>query len=551
MTAAEATDSSLTPFLRRVCSRVGLKLTLVLTAIIIFVELVVLVPSYFGLQRDLVAQTRSEALAVLSATLQVEMAMHEGAVSEIGAFLSEHGFIRGGVLYDVNGDVRGRFGEPPDLTLMEVAGDGTFSRAGETGQTRDFFIPYQETGLIFHAILRVDAGWIEDRLNRFLLNVGLIVLFLALACICGIAIALDLIVLSRLLGLRDAVAHAEERPDISDSFVVGDQVSDEVGDLSRTVDSLLCRVSQTYQEDLAAAVEINRTAPQAVLIYGPNHNLLSANDAALDLYGVPSCDALVPRAGTLLVSDRGTDTDIMHMAEQGSVLCEASARGAEGRSVPCFALAQAVDRPDGSILRYVLYLSDRRPELERLQGCETRVKSAEAQTASALGRVSKLHDALEACIAIITVETSPPPESPVRILPDRAVGTWVDEAETTGRFARDDVQHGALPPVMMPPDCADDLFRNILSLGLISIGEKGLIIIETQHDEDGMIRFVFTARATNPGESQAHLANEIAIIEGAIYRLAGRAGVSLEIPGFVEGTDEWRLEFTVPGAQDD
>lgn len=543
MTADQTADTVFAPFFGRVFSRVGIKVTLVLTAIIIFVELFVLIPSYFGLQRDLRAQVRSEAVAVLGAALGSDAETRDGAMDRGGAFLTNHGFLRGGVLYDANGTERIAFGERPTLDIGTVARDGTFDRAGEDGSSRDFFIPFQETGLALHAIVRTDTQWINDRLNGYLLNVGLIVLVLALACFCGLAVAMDTIVFSRLFGLRDAVAKAIDRPDIADSFVTGDTGNDELGELGRTIDGLLLRTSDTYQEDLAAAAEITRNAPQAVLVFGPDRQLIGANDAALILFNVASIDALQARAGVLLVSDFGSDMEILDLAAEQPVTCQASARGAEGRAVPCTIHAMALDRPDGAVLRFAVYLNDRSEARGTIQALEDRADRAE-------GRVGKLHDALEACIAIISVETGGPPETPVQVSPERAISAWIDEVETSGRFSRSQVAFGTLPAVMLPPDCADELFRKALSLCLISIGETGRISIATDSGGDGAFRFRFAARATSHAVGSAHPANETSVIEAAVRKLATRAGATVEIPGYSDGDDEWLLFLTLPSSED-
>lgn len=534
-----------TPFLKRIVSRVGLKLTLVLAAVIILVEAIVLVPSYFGLKHDLLAQVRAKAVTALTATLEVEMAMHEGKVEDVGAFLVERGFLRGGILYDVAGEERGAFGARPTFGMAEVDA-GERGALLDGGAVYEFHVPHQETGLIFNAVLSVEANAVRTRLNTFLINVGLIVLFLAVTCICGIAVAVDAVVLNRVLRMRWAVVEAENRPDIADDYVMKDRTRDEVGDLGRSLDRLLYTVSNTYQEDLAVALAITEKSIIATLIHGPDGALVGANGAAHDLFGVPDTEALTARGPALVALADAPPSTTLDLLAGGPFSGKGYALSASGR-VPCLIAGQTITRGDGSVLRHVATLID-------LRDHETQVQSERARRRMAEDRVEELRASLAACMALLpSTPTEVPPESieTTRILPERLVGEWAQEQTKQGRVSRDDVQHGVLPPITVPRGVADDLFRNALSLALMRVGGRGRVKVDAERAAGNEYSFIFAAMPARAATPRGRASSEAGIVASAVRLLAARAGGAAAIPEANATDGGFRMTISLSDKRDE
>jgi PAS domain-containing protein len=544
MVADRAAEVPQVPFLRRIASRVGLKLTLVLAAVIILVEAIVLVPSYFGLRADLLEQTRSEAVTALSATLKAEMAMHEGKVSDVGAVLAKEGFLRGGVLYDIAGAERGAFGARPTFGLAQV-------EAGETGALLrggaiyEFFVPHDEAGLVFNAILSVEATGVTDRLTEFLINVGLIVLFLAVTCVCGIACAVDAVVLNRILRMRWAVVQAETRPDIADRFALQDRTSDEVGDLGRSLDRLLYTVSNTYQEDLAVALAITENSTIATLIYDGGGALVGANAAAHRLFGAPDTADLAARDSALVALADSQPMSPVARLKDGALDGKGYAITDTGR-VPCLFAGQTITRGDGTVLRHVATLID-------LTDHEVQVRGERKRRRAAEDRVEELRASLAACMALLSsspAQAEPETAETHRILPERLVGDWAREQTQSGRLGRDDVRHGVLPPITVPRGVAEDLFRNALSLALMRVGGRGHVKVDAERAGDNTYVFVFEATPARPGASGLRPGAEAGIVASAVRLLATRAGGEASIPDANASNGGFTARITLSDRQD-
>ncbi len=236
----------------RLCWRI----TIIVFLSILTIEALILVPSYFKRQQELL-----DGLAVSGLTA-LTLAIHEHGHAGDGAGFSfdEQSFgtqefnlpwpLVGMHLYSSSGALLGTFGEPPDHDF-EAARVGTGILARGTDASRyEVFWTSVDSNAPLAAVARLDSSHIATELRGFVWRISGLVVLISLF-VCGATMmALTLIVLKPILDLRSLMLFTKERPETAGRIARKRRGWDEMGDITDAYGDLVLRLTKQYRSTL-------------------------------------------------------------------------------------------------------------------------------------------------------------------------------------------------------------------------------------------------------------------------------------------------------------
>jgi signal transduction histidine kinase len=149
---------------------------------IVVVEVVLLIPSIFRRQEELVAKFNTRAAATFDALQFIAPETTNEAFIHQVERLQANPLILGGVLYQKDGKVVRQFGELPTLPRIHYSANGTAQIERYLGSRYDTARSLDHFQQQYVLILRYDAATIPEELIWFIGRITLLVLFLS-ACV--------------------------------------------------------------------------------------------------------------------------------------------------------------------------------------------------------------------------------------------------------------------------------------------------------------------------------------------------------------------------------
>ncbi len=228
---------------------------------VIVIEAIILIPSYRNRRQELLSQ-----LADLSGAKIAVMAVLTPAASADAVLmnyvrvLSHHPPVAGGAVYDDDGKRVGGFGEAPALTYADVHDRGTLARLSPDGARYDVFFSDGHIPNDYSLVIRHDAGQVRQELVAFILRIAGLVLIISLFVTAGAWIALDPIVITPILRLRNDLISAGEA-------IIGDRPTPEFSSLALQRRDELGDVIGAFKKmyrQIAAAVAERKQAEKAL-----------------------------------------------------------------------------------------------------------------------------------------------------------------------------------------------------------------------------------------------------------------------------------------------
>ncbi|MBI1209019.1 MAG: EAL domain-containing protein [Azospirillum sp.] len=212
---------------------------------ILAIETVILVPSYFRQERELLAQIEREGLAGIQTLTSLDA--QGGAIVDM-LRRSEQvrvSKILGAAIYAPGGGLLGIYGTapvlgyapsiagPPDPASRLLRGDGVL----------DVLWTPEALGGQVYVVGRLDTAEIGWRLGNFVARVAGLVLVIAVFTTAGTTLLLGRLVLEPVLRLRERALRAAERPTDAEDCQIEDHRRDEIGDLTRAFNHQLRRIA--------------------------------------------------------------------------------------------------------------------------------------------------------------------------------------------------------------------------------------------------------------------------------------------------------------------
>lgn len=295
-------------------ARLSRRIVLWVFASILLIEVIILLPSIYRRQQELLNHLRDLASARV-----------EGGLRAIGTPGSEldwlaqlqrlapNSVVLGGALYRTSGELVGTFGEAPSLTLQQVQSHHSVAYDRTTARY-DARWPMASLPENYVLIVRHDATSVQRELLAFIGRIALLVtiisIFVTLATLIGlerILITPILLLRNDLLKLGKAVRQDQPAPDFDSLHFRG---PDELGEVIAAFNQMYEQVSEAITERSQAEAALRqseekfskafRASPSAILISTlDDGQLIEVNDSFLQLYGGNLTEVLGQKATDL------------------------------------------------------------------------------------------------------------------------------------------------------------------------------------------------------------------------------------------------------------
>ena len=259
----------------RLCRRIAACVFLSIIAI----EAIILVPSYYNYQSDLVRHLEQDGRSQAAILFSTRSTLRPDEFASLTQSLEKHSPIRGGILFDREGEVIGSFGDLPSagvFTTGALTSDG--DRFDVLWGTDDLAGPYK-----FAA--RLDATPIQSALTGFIWRIIGLVLLIAVVVSTITMIFIGRLILLPLIRLRDNLVAAANDPAHVDQYTLPIIRRDEMGDVANATNQMLEQVAEAHRSSLDSMTMIANRAADAIIAYGQDGKIQFANRACLEMTG--------------------------------------------------------------------------------------------------------------------------------------------------------------------------------------------------------------------------------------------------------------------------
>ncbi len=326
---------------------------------IISVQLILLWPSYINERATLLSGVEREVqVAVATALRPLRTNTEAGNLHAAAAAISEVRFtshLLGGVIFDEAGNVVLRFGEPMYYQVNELSAPQT----DIPGDRLEIRWGPEVFGAPLTVAARLDTSWIPSLTSRFLWRaLGVLLMTSILVCVAAV-MAINHMIICPLLNLRSSLAAAGKDPTNASQFAPPKQRRGVLGDLSRIIQQLLQRVSQTFREELTTFAAMAEQTGDAIFAYDGDGFLVYTNKACLDYCGVKSTRELKGLSGPhFRVGGSDFEQDLVSLLQNDTFSGEVDLMIPEREPLRCLMSATRLKTEDGRVLRTFASLSD-------------------------------------------------------------------------------------------------------------------------------------------------------------------------------------------------
>jgi PAS domain S-box-containing protein len=353
----------------RLCARI----TLMVFAAILAVEAAIMIPSYRNYQHDLLKRLSEVGLATVSSVYRLGNHLGNETLLLMANSVTATSKLKGGRVYDPDGQVLGTFGELPDKKWWSGWTPPSKPLLETVGARYDFVWLPEESGLPVVIVGRMDSLSLAGELNAFLWRIGALVLLISAVVCAATLYILGRSVLVPVLKIRDSIGRAVDDPANAAKLAFDYQRNDEIGDLAKSANRLLNRVSQVYREELATLVAMVDDSLIGTFAYDRDGSIVYANRKCMRLCGVKRREELqeleLPRFS---INNEQLPIHLKHLiASEGSYTGEVTLLGKNGKAVPCLLTAAKIVDDRGNLIRFygtmmdISELHDARQNLER------------------------------------------------------------------------------------------------------------------------------------------------------------------------------------------
>lgn len=227
--------------------------TWVFTSIVV-VEIAILIPSYFRREDELLSKLENVSNEVFSSLVyKIEQGEDSRAMlSMITKKLKPESVILGGLLYQADGKLMGKFGEQPDISYTNLGKAEIFRFRSQDRNRYDvaWFIPKQQRKYIL--IVRHDSSSVPGELYAFSVRIAGLVLVISVFVTLTTMLTLGITVIRPILLLRDdlvaageAISEDRDDPPFSTLSIKGE---DEMGEVIEAFKQMFQRVRKEISD---------------------------------------------------------------------------------------------------------------------------------------------------------------------------------------------------------------------------------------------------------------------------------------------------------------
>lgn len=509
----------------RLCWQVGMWLFVALMAL----NAAALLPTYVLHHREMISGLETRTRHLVGAAMDNRGSHDLFDMVQMGDNLMRSTAVRGGVILDGIGSELASFGAMPQLTWKAATLlDQPWVLYRSSG-VFDIFMSPESMRLDHGLILSYDAN--EEA--------GIVYADLFRQAVTGTVLAAAIAVIAMLLvgrlvvkpvnAIRQSIELALHDPEEAIKRWVPRTVGHELGLLADAAGDLLFVMAASGDEHGGAGEAASDDLPIPAISVSEHGFITSANAAALDLFGVESDVeiAKVIDGGGLRVDGRATSFKALLAEGDFDGSCEivtASER------VPCLISCAGLERHDGTLRGYMMVLvdvsdlvADMRAETERRGEVEQRLRQSEH-------RIGEYRQLFEACIILLDKTSAESSGSPVTIMPEMLITSWLGEMMRKEGIGQNNLRHNSLPPLIGNTGQLRKIFQLALSaVWARSLQEDPVLFVQGAILDAENAQFAIReVRASDPKQIlHASDSPEAPILIGALSRVAGqcRGGV--------------------------
>jgi len=218
-------------------------------ASILVIEAIILVPSYFRREDELLMQLEQVSRATVDSLiflLKQDMSDRNVLQAKIKNLTKDSTVILGLSIYQADDGLIYTVGEPPEISLEELKNDGIVRKHNLDGQRYDIAWSERHLGGDYILIVRHDASLIQPELYAFIGRIAILVIIISafvtsvtMLFLGGTVIAPILRLRDDLIAAGDALSKDRDKPDFYSFSVKRD---DELGEVMLAFNQMFCRV---------------------------------------------------------------------------------------------------------------------------------------------------------------------------------------------------------------------------------------------------------------------------------------------------------------------
>lgn len=236
-------------FLSFLKARLSRQIALWVFGSILVIEGIILVPSYFRHETELLTQLEEVSAATVDSLvflLKQDMSDRNLFQIRIKKIIKDSPVVLGLSIYKNDGELKHTFGEVPELNLQIVKDAHIFRQRSLDGSRYDVAWTNRYLGGSYILIVRHDASSVKRELHAFTWRIaGLVAIIAAFVCLVTMLV-LGATVIAPILRLRDdliaageALSKDKDKPDFYSFSAKG---KDELGDVMVAFNQMFCRV---------------------------------------------------------------------------------------------------------------------------------------------------------------------------------------------------------------------------------------------------------------------------------------------------------------------
>ena len=230
-------------------SRLSRQIALWVFASILVIEAIILVPSYFRREDELLMQLEQVSRVTVDSLIfliKQDMSDRNVLQAKIKNITKDSTVILGLSIYQADDGLIYTVGEPPEISLEELKNDGIVRKHNLDGQRYDIAWSERHLGGDYILIVRHDASLIQPQLYAFIGRIAILVIIISafvtsvtMLFLGGTVIAPILRLRDDLIAAGDALSKDRDKPDFYSLSVKRD---DELGEVMLAFNQMFCRV---------------------------------------------------------------------------------------------------------------------------------------------------------------------------------------------------------------------------------------------------------------------------------------------------------------------
>ncbi len=319
-------------------ARLSRRIVLWIFASIVVIEAIILIPSVYRREQELLHYLKNLSLAEARGLLRPRSLNLDDPQQVFRQLqdLSDNATVVGGRLYHQDGSIVGEFGEQPSLSFADIYEQGRVTRLNRRQRRYDALWEMSPLGDRYFLVIRHDTTSVHREVYAFVWRIAGLVLIISIFVTVATMIVLDQLIISPVLRLRhdllqagETVRHDEMPPEFEST---ASPRTDELGEVAAAFQVMFQQISEAIAErkQAEAALRISeekfakafRSSPNPVVLSTiADGTLIEVNDSFLQFLNTTAEQVMGSTAEALHIWETERDrTEMIQALQQGQVI---------------------------------------------------------------------------------------------------------------------------------------------------------------------------------------------------------------------------------------